>query len=44
MSTIDNSDIMSLNLRFRNSQNRNVIFVIEVSKNEYFSAIADESE
>ncbi|EXX79363.1 uncharacterized protein OCT59_009585 [Rhizophagus irregularis] len=37
----DNNDIISLNLRFRNSQNRNVIFVIEVSKNDYVSAIAD---
>ncbi|UZO07969.1 uncharacterized protein OCT59_028237 [Rhizophagus irregularis] len=41
MSTTDNSDIISLNLRFRNSQNRNVIFVIEVSKNDLVSVIAD---
>ena len=41
MSTSDSNDIISLNLRFRNSQNRNVIFVIEVSKNDYVSAIAN---
>ncbi|GES94714.1 hypothetical protein GLOIN_2v1639675 [Rhizophagus clarus] len=41
MSTADNSDIISLNLRFRNSQNRNVIFVIEVSKNDLVSVITD---
>ncbi|CAG8728661.1 22572_t:CDS:2, partial [Rhizophagus irregularis] len=41
MTTTDNSDIISLNLRFRNSQNRNVIFVIEVSKNDLVSVIAD---
>ena len=36
----DNNDIISLNLHFCNSrQNRNVIFVIEVSKNDYVSAI-----
>ena len=41
MSTSDSNDIISLNLRFRNSQNRNVIFVIEVSTNDYVSAITD---
>ncbi|CAB5216744.1 unnamed protein product [Rhizophagus irregularis] len=37
----DNNDIISLNLCFRNSQSRNVIFVIEVSKNAYVSTITD---
>ncbi|GBB90086.1 hypothetical protein RclHR1_16980008 [Rhizophagus clarus] len=41
MSTTDNSDIISLNLYFCNSQNRNVIFVIKVSKNDLISVIAD---
>ena len=36
MSTTEN-DIISLNLRFRNDQNRNVIFVIEISKNDKVS-------
>ena len=30
-----------LNLCFRNSQNRNVIFMIKVSKNDFVSIIAD---
>ncbi|GBB85048.1 hypothetical protein RclHR1_11620003 [Rhizophagus clarus] len=41
MSTTDNSDIISFNLCFRNSQNRNIIFVIEISKNDLVSIIAD---
>ena len=41
MSTTDNSDIISLNLRYRNSQNRNIIFVIKVSVNDYVSDIVN---
>ncbi|GBB87002.1 hypothetical protein RclHR1_13460003 [Rhizophagus clarus] len=41
MSTTNNSNIISLNLCFHNSQNRNVIFVIEVSKNNFVSVIVD---
>ncbi|CAG8700670.1 1398_t:CDS:2 [Dentiscutata erythropus] len=37
MTDTNNDDIISLNLRFRNSQHRNVIFVIEISKNDRVS-------
>src|SRR5947199_8798441 len=36
-----NNDFISLNLCFRNSLNKNVIFVIEVSKNDYVFAIVN---
>ncbi|PKK56102.1 hypothetical protein RhiirC2_764484, partial [Rhizophagus irregularis] len=41
MSSTDSSDIISLNLRFRSSQKRNIIFVIEISKNDFVSIIAE---
>ena len=41
MTITDNSDIINLNFHFCNSQNRNVIFVIEVFKNDFVSVIAD---
>ena len=42
MSTSTDNDIVSLNFRYRNAGNKNIIFVIEISKDKKVSDLEEE--
>ena len=42
MSTSADNDIISLNFRFRNAENKNIIFVIEISKDKQVFELENE--
>ncbi|POG80869.1 hypothetical protein GLOIN_2v1764110 [Rhizophagus irregularis DAOM 181602=DAOM 197198] len=43
MSTSTDNDIISLNFRYHNAGNKNVIFVIEISKDKTVSDLEEET-